>query len=407
MIRRGGFGTRLLERAAIYHPFDDFETCGAIHVHSISVGETQLAIKLIRKWREADPQQAFVIATGTATGHHLATSATLDGVRVTYSPLDFRSCVNRYLKRFEPTAIILVEAEVWPHLVLACHKRSIPIHLINARLSPRSARRFHRFAPFVAPMFRRLNGICIQESSDAACWENLGIPRDRIHHTGSLKFDPMGADPPARRPEFSSILARFGHNRPVILASSTHPKEEAWIATAIRASHPHALAIIVPRHAERRHEVAADLAKSGFLPILRSNLHGDFHSPDAVLVIDTTGELRDWTAHADVVIIGKSFLARGGQNPCEAIQAGKPVIVGPFMENFQPLTHQLLSAQAILGATGQSGLSSSIAHALKTDQSATLVQKSMATLDVHRGATLRTMNYIRRSIQSPPLDTNQ
>jgi len=397
MARRGGFGTGLHERLAIYTSAPDFEPCGAVHIHSVSVGETQLALKLIRKWREIDPRQSFVIATGTATGHAVATAADIDGVRVTYSPLDFPGCVRRYLNRYEPSAIVLIEAEVWPHLVLACERRAIPIHLVNARLSPGSARRFIRLAAWVEPMFRRLAGVCVQEAGDIDVWQRLGLPESRVHHTGSLKFDPTGGGLPNQRPEFADILNSFGADRPVVLASSTHSGEEAWIASAIHLAAPQALPVIVPRHAERREEVAAALNEAGFQPVLRTNPKGETTAENAVLIIDTTGELRDWTAHADVVIIGKSFLTRGGQNPCEAIQAGKPVITGPHMDNFQPLSNHLLEKHGILQATDQSSLANAIRQALDADAAMQMTARAADVLAIHEGATGRIIQHIRNT----------
>lgn len=396
MARRGGFATRLHERLAIYTDAKDFEPCGAIHVHSVSVGETQLALKLIRQWRKLDPEQAFVIATGTATGHAVASAAALDNLRVTYAPLDFPGCVRRYLGRFEPRAIVMVEAEVWPHLVLACARRAIPMHLVNARLSPRSARRFTRLAAWVRPMFQKLDSVCTQETEDIDVWQKLGVAKGRVHHTGSLKFDPAGGGLPAQRPEFAEILESLGANRPIVLASSTHPGEEAWIAAAIREADPRALPVIVPRHAERREEVAAALRDAGFHPILRTRFDKPTSADNAILVIDTTGELRDWTAHADAVIIGKSFFARGGQNPCEAIQACRPVITGPHMDNFQPLASRLLAEGAILEATDAAALTAAIRRALDPAQATHMTARATAVLASHEGATSRIIHHIRR-----------
>lgn len=389
MLRRGGFGTRLGERAAIYTTPLEGEPSGAVHVHAVSVGEVFLALKLIRQWLINEPERRFVLATGTATGHAVATAANLAGLRVTYSPLDFPSMVRRYLNRFEPSQIVLIEAEVWPHLLLASRARSIPVRLVNARMSPRSARRFARFAAWLRPIYRLLDAVAIQEPADAAIWETLGIPRQKIHDTGSLKFDPGSGELPTPRPEFQKILDAFGANRPVVLAASTHAGEEAWIAKAIRAADPTALAVIVPRHAERRAEVKAELENAGFEAVLSSKFAPPHQSEAACLVVDTTGELRDWTAHARAVIIGKSFLSTGGQNPCEAILAGKPVICGPHMENFQPLVSRLIATGGALVANDSEELARAILTALDPQKSQVLTQHATALLAHHAGATQR------------------
>jgi len=390
MLKRGGFGTRLGERAAIYTTEAEFEPHGAVHIHAVSVGEALLALKLIREWLRQEPQRRFVLATGTATGHQVAKSAAIANVRVTYAPLDFRFMVRRYLKRFEPAQIVLIEGEAWPHLLLACRKRGIPVSLVNARMSPRSARRYRKCAAWLRPLFSMLDAVAIQETEDAEIWRELGVPPERIHHTGSLKFDPGGGAHSVRRPEFQEMLAAFGESRPIILAASTHTGEDAWIAAAILAATPDALPVIVPRHAERRAEVKTELERAGFDVVLRSQFRPPAPSGDRrhVLVIDSTGELRDWTAHADVVIIGKSFLATGGQNPAEAILAHKPVIFGPHMENFQPLADRLVAANGCIRAADENGLRAAILTVLNP-QAASMTRSASEILKRHEGATRR------------------
>lgn len=401
MLRRGGFGTRLGERAAIYTTPLEYEPCGAVHFHAVSVGESLLALKLIREWRLAEPERRFVLATGTATGHAVATAADIPGLRVTYSPLDFHWMVRSYLNRFEPSQIVLVEGEVWPHLLRECERRDIPVRLVNARMSPRSARRFRKFAAWLRPIYRLLDAVGIQEPEDAAIWETLGIDGTRIHVTGSLKFDPGSGLLPTRRPGFQEILDAFGKNRPVVLAASTHAGEDSFIASAIREADPAALPVIVPRHAERRAEVKDDLVRAGFEVILRS-AHAPANNPAvACLVVDSTGELRDWTAHADAVVIGKSFLSDGGQNPTEAILAGVPVLFGTHMENFQPLVSRLLTAGGAISASTREELSAGISTALDPAKAREMTGRASTLLARHHGATRRILTLL--SPEKPPI----
>ena len=342
MGRRGGFGSGLRERFSIYKRPEEAEPCGEVHLHSVSVGETMIALKLIRAWKIREPGKRFVVAVGTATGHAVAKEAAIEGVRVTYAPFDFPVCVGRYLERFEPCQIVLVEGEAWPHLLLECQKRGIPVRLVNARLSPRSERRYRKVASLVQPVFGMLDAVAAQEPSDIARWEALGVAREKITVTGSSKFDPGAAAMPAMREEFSAMIDPFGKGRPVILAASTHGNEEGWLGNVLH--NIPALYAVVPRHAERRAEVRAALEGEGYEVVLRSNYHSPRDPLNACLVIDSTGELRDWTAHATMVIIGKSILGTGGQNPAEAILARKPLLFGPHMENFEPLASSLVAS---------------------------------------------------------------
>ena len=396
MLRRGGLGTQLGERAGIYSTPLEGEPCGAVHFHAVSVGEALLALKLIREWRLTEPDRRFVLATGTATGHAVATEAGIAGLRVTYSPLDFRWMVRRYLMRFEPAQIVLIEGEVWPHLLLACEKRNIPVRLVNARMSTRSARRFAKFAAWLRPIYRLLDTVAIQETADAAIWQMLGIEQENLTITGSLKFDPNSGTRPTRRPKFQEMIDRFGKGRPVILAASTFPGEEILIARAIRAAVPGALPIIVPRHAERRLDVKADLTQAGFEVILRSDFSPPSLQAAPCFVIDSTGELHDWTAHADVVVIGKSFLSTGGQNPCEAILAEKPVIFGPHMGNFQPLASRLSDHGGCLSAEDQDQLENALVTALDPVKARQMTAAASLLLARHEGATLRILKLLQR-----------
>lgn len=389
MLRRGGFGTALNERVGLYFEPADFEPSRAIHLHAISVGETITALKLLREWKNTYPETRFVLATGTATGHQTASDATIPDLRVTYAPLDFPWMIRSYLNRFQPAQIILIEGETWPNLLRLAQKRHIPVSLANARVSPRSAKRFNFFAPYLRPFFSRLTCVCIQEKTHRPLWQNLGIAPQNIHLTGSIKFDPQSSSIPEPRADFREMLAAFGKGRPIILAASTFPGEEVLIAAAIRDADPNALPVIVPRHAERRQEVSLTLTQAGFHVTLRSVFETPLQTETAVFVIDTTGELATWTAHADVVIIGKSFLSTGGQNPAEAILANKPLILGPHMENFQPLVRHLHAAEAALLARDSKEISTTILRALNPMIAEKLTQRATTILTSHNGATKR------------------
>lgn len=396
MLKRGGFGTHLGERAAIYKHLLEYETCGAVHFHAVSVGEAMLALKLIREWKISEPDRSFVLATGTATGHAVASAAEISGLRVTYSPLDFQWMVRRYLDRFEPSQIVLLESEVWPHLLLECQRRNIPVRLVNARMSPRSSRRITRFAAWLRPIYSLLDTVAIQFPADADIWKALGITESRIHLTGSLKFDPSSGPLPTRREEFQQILDATHPNSPIILAASTHAGEDVYIASAIRQAQPNARIVLVPRHAERADAVKTQLEYAGFFVTLRSSFLNNSHAvpSDSILLIDTTGELRDWTAHADIVIIGKSFLSSGGQNPCEAILAEKPLLFGPHMENFQPLAQQLINDGGALCARTQDELATAVRRALDPATAATMTRSASQQLAQHAGATCRILSLL-------------
>ncbi|MFC4993276.1 3-deoxy-D-manno-octulosonic acid transferase [Rubritalea tangerina] len=392
MLKRGGFGTGLLERIGIYDESVDFEPSGVVYIHAVSVGEVLIALKLIASWQNMYSEDSIVLAPTTATGHAVAVEQAPSNVRVIYSPVDLPWVVGGMLKRFEPKQLVLIESEVWPNLLAMAHERRIPITVGNARLSPRSERRYQKVRGLVAPIFGLFDKVGVPDAADSERWQSIGVSRKAIEVTGSIKFDQAGAVAPRCRPEFQEMLDAFGRGRKVVMALSTHAGEEAMVAEAMLEEE--GLCVIVPRHAERRDEVRGDLERLGYEVILRSQFRVPRNPESACFVIDSTGELRDWTAHADVAIIGKSFLGIGGQNPTEAVAAGVPVITGPDMSNFEPLVSMLREVGGIecLGSGAEIGEAVRRALSGACSQGVAAAQQ---VLELHQGATRRTVEALR------------
>ncbi|MBE6435921.1 MAG: hypothetical protein E7030_06925 [Akkermansiaceae bacterium] len=392
MKKRGGFGTGLSERFGIYKRPKSEEPQGGLYVHAVSVGEVFIALKFIREWRKTH-QEPVVLATSTATGHQVVRDAALPGVRALYSPLDVPGLSGRCLSRFNPKAVVLIEAELWPNFAEACHRRRIPMLMLNARLSPRSEGRYRKVRGITSLLFSRLTALGAQNEKDKGRFAGIGVNEDIITVTGSIKFDVLGDTPAAPRAEFKDLLRTISGGKPVVLAASTHAGEEALIATAVREAG--AFPLIVPRHAERRADVVKDLTAAGFHPVLRTEKKFPAPlPPNLCYVADTTGELRDWTALADAAVIGKSFLARGGQNPVEAIAARVPVVFGPDMTNFADLV-TLLNAENSVWQCEKEELAATLAKIL-TDKAEASARKERAyrALSVHSGATRRSVELV-------------
>lgn len=389
MKRRGGFGTGLSERFGIYRCPASAEPKGGLYVHAVSVGEVFIALKFIREWIKTHPEPV-VLATSTATGHQVVRDAALPGVRPLYSPLDVPGLPGRCLSRFQPKAVVLIEAELWPNFAEVCHRRHIPLVMLNARLSPRSEGRYKKVRSLTSLLFSRLNALGAQNENDATRFAGIGVNADIIRVTGSIKFDVMGDAPTGKRADFVDIIDTLRQGRPVVLAASTHAGEEALIATAARNAG--AFPLIVPRHAERRADVVKDLQAAGFSPILRTKGELPAEVPShACYVADTTGELRDWTALADVAIIGKSFYAKGGQNPVEAIAARVPVITGPDMTNFLDLVALLEANQGIWRCNAET-LEATLTSVLQNKKECTeRTEHAYKALHIHTGATQRSV----------------
>jgi 3-deoxy-D-manno-octulosonic-acid transferase len=394
MLRRGNYRNKFGQRLGFY----DRETRAALAagpqtwLHAVSVGEVMVALKLASKMKEHEPSLRIALTTTTTTGFALARKQAPEWIEVLYTPLDFWPIMRRAFEIIRPTRVVLVEAEVWPNLTAIAHRKKIPIALVNARLSPRSERRFRKFNYFVRPYFQKLDLICVPEQDDVARWVSLGVDSTRIHPVGSIKFDPTNVAP---RPEMPrAVLDKLGIDpaRPILLDGSTHPGEEeilARIFQQLRREFPALFLIIAPRHVERTREIAAQLRALGVSSIRRSEA-GTASAADCLL-LDTTGELRDWYSVATVVFMGKSLTARGGQNPVEAIVADRPVVFGPHMENFASLARVLVAAGGALQPNDELALTTDLEALLRNPgERERLVRQARGVLDTHRGATERT-----------------
>ncbi len=396
--RRGGTGKDISERFGRYRIPAPAEPKGGVYVHAVSVGEVFIALKWIRNLR-AEHECPVILATSTATGLQIARAANIADLRVIFSPLDIPCIVRAVMRRFEPRVVVLIEAELWPNQGVVCRKLGIPMVMLNARLSPRSERRFAAIRPFTRVLFSYLSALGAQNEHDAERFVGIGVKREIIAVTGSIKFDVLGDTPPAPRRDFADILRRLAGTRPIVLACSTHTSEERLIAEAARAVG--AFPLIVPRHMERRAEVVHDLRSAGFSPILRSSNAPlpENPPPNVCYVADTTGELREWTALSHVAVIGKSFLADGGQNPVEAIAARVPVVVGPHMSNFADLVSLLLSRDAILRCQPDE-LPATLKRIFDAPQeSSARTERAYLTLSVHSGATQRSTQLVKPRLE--------
>jgi 3-deoxy-D-manno-octulosonic-acid transferase len=321
-------------------------------------------------------------------------------MEVIYSPLDFLPIMQRAFRLIRPRQIVLVEAEVWPNLAALARARSIPLALVNARLSPRSERRFLRFRFAVAPIFRLLDLVCAQEPEDVERWQSLGIPAARIHPVGSIKFDPDEITIHAQVPCDVLHTYHVDENRPVLLGGSTHAGEEEILADAflnLRRLIPSLFLIIAPRHVERSREIYSMLQARGLKVALRTGSNSSTAPAPDCLLLDSTGELCDWYSVATVVFVGKSLTARGGQNPVEPIAANCPVIFGPHMENFASLAGSLLQAHGAIEVIDRPALEKNVAGLLHDPSlRARLVENARNVLRRHRGATRQTTELLVR-----------
>ena len=418
MFRRGDFRAHFGQRFGWYAQDARLRLAGGpprLWLQAVSVGEMLVALKLVQALRAQVPGLPLILSTTTTTGFRLAKERAGPNVEVVYSPIDLRPVVRRTFRILRPAAVVIVDGGLWPNQLWEARRQGLPTALVNARLSPRSERRFRRFPRLSAAIFESLGLVCVSEPTDPPRWTALGVPSARIRYTGSIKYDDeapgapaAGEQPsPGTPPHLHALLVAAGiaPDRPVLLGGSTHAGEELILAKtylALRQTHPALVLMIAPRHVERTEAIIEELKPLGVAVIRRTTLQAAVTArssaaafPAGVLILDTTGELKDWYAAATLVFIGKSLTAVGGQNPAEAISAGKPVIVGPHMENFADLMRSLLAADAIVQVPAASGLLSAC-HRLLGDAAARtrLATAADQQLKAHRGAARRSAAWL-------------
>jgi 3-deoxy-D-manno-octulosonic-acid transferase len=326
-------------------------------IHGASMGEARSALPLLAALRAPYPDLSVLFTTGSRTSAEML-ARELDGGRAFHQfvPLDVPRWVARFLDHWRPDAALWLESELWPNLLGALATRGIPAALINARLTERSARRWESAGRVFAPPLEAFALALAQSEADAERLRRLGFAHASA--LGNLKHDapPLPADESA----LAALRAAIGA-RPVWLAASTHPREEAEILAAhsrLRATHPEALLILAPRHAERGPDIAAACEAAG-LPAAR---RAASQAPDravprlAVYVADTMGEMGLLYRAAPLVFVGGSLEAHGGQNPLEPARLGAALAFGPSMENFAELARDLEACGAARRVTDAESL---------------------------------------------------
>lgn len=336
ILKRGDVNNYLKQRLGIYS--DDLKLKinekRCVWIHAVSVGEMYVAINFLNKAREHYDNVNYVISSTTPTAYKILSSNKKDNDISIYFPLDFYWIIKKVIKTINPIEVILVENECWPNLIWQLSKNSIPISLINGRVSQETFDRYINFLWFSKNIFSCLDKCIMQQAIDAERLILLGANPDKVLVSGNLKFD-YSHDIPDRK-----LLDLFGRmkktNQKIILASSTWPGEELIMAKVwkkLKIEFPSLILILVPRHIERSPDIIKELKNIGCEVVLRSNSINNEYID--IWLLDSTGELQSLYNDADIVFVGKSLYEKGGQSPIEAASRGCVLITGPNMNNFQ------------------------------------------------------------------------
>lgn len=358
-----------------------------IWVHAVSVGETVAIAPLVRRLLVRYPSHRILLTNMTPTGAEQVRQFFGEQVEQRFCPWDLPLALRAFLRRTRPALCIIVETELWPNLVDQCARAGVPVLLANARLSTRSARGYDRFAALTRPMLSQLSLVAAQGEADGERFAALGMPRERIEVTGSIKFD---LQPDAEKISAGRALRRqLGAGRPVLIGASTHGGEDEILLQswqALRSSHPDLVLILVPRHPERFESVARLCAEYSSNLVRRSSGQSPGSETD-ILLGDTMGELMLFYAAADIAVVGGSFSGTGGHNPLEPAALGVPVVMGPDCFNFQQITAALTEAGGLRRVENGAALQRTLAELLADGEARQRMGRSAeAFVAANRGA---------------------
>jgi 3-deoxy-D-manno-octulosonic-acid transferase len=363
-------------------------------IHAVSVGETRAAQSLVAALRQRYPQHRILFTHMTPTGRATSFALFGDEVMRAYLPYDTPWAMQRFLRHFRPALGIVMETELWPNLVAACRAQKVPLLLVNARLSEKSARGYARFPALTRQTLAGLTAVAAQSETDATRLAALGAQDVQV--LGNLKFD---IEPPAPQLALGRLLRQRAGNRTVLLAASTREGEEALILDAFTEHAGNMLLLIVPRHPQRFAEVAA-LVEARGLRLQRRSDEAAVAATTQVWLGDSMGEMFAYYAACDIAFIGGSLLDYGSQNMIEACAVGRPVLIGPSTYNFAQVATDAISAGAALTVADAAGLLGA-AQKLAADDAKQLSMAAAgrAFAERHRGATERTMALISRAMR--------
>jgi 3-deoxy-D-manno-octulosonic-acid transferase len=367
----------------------------AVWVHAVSVGEVLAARPLIRALRQRLRGHRIVLSTTTATGQALARRTVPEADAVFFAPFDWPAPVRHALAAVRPALLVLVETELWPNLIRQARRAGSRVAVVNGRISPRSFRRYRVVRALLRRVLAEVDLFLMQAEAHAARIRALGAPPGRVRVTGNLKFDALRDEPQA--PEALRRLLLDGRPAGALwVAGSTVAGEEEHVLHAlgeVRARVSDVRLVLAPRHPERFAEVAALVERAGFAGARRSALGDRPWTDGDVLVLDTMGELAHVYPLATVVFVGGSLEPAGGHNVLEPAVAGKAVIVGPHMENFQEIADEFSGHDALVRVASAGELGAAVAGLLADpERRRALGERARALVVRNRGALAGTLD---------------
>ena len=322
-------------------------------LHCASVGEVNTVLPLLHELHQRNPQQNFLITTNTPTGADIVIRQQQPYLFHAYLPFDWILSVTLFISTIKPKALYVLETELWPNLFSVCHTRKVPVVIINGRLSPKTTATFKWVRKVLGQLLQLTDHIYARSEADHDAFIKLGANKHKVSLIGNLKYSP----PSSHAIEKPQVSGEY------VVAASTHADEEIQILKCwLKLDRPELL-VIAPRHPERREEILKQITSLTEMIAVRSR-NDTITETTKVYLLDTVGELNNWFAGARLVIMGGTFIPRGGHNLLEPAHFGKAVIFGPSMENFYEEVRLMLNKHAAVQVTSIDQLCEQLQHFL-------------------------------------------
>jgi len=361
-------------------------------LHCASVGEVNAALPLLHELHRRNPQQNFLVTTNTPTGGEIVIRQQQPYLFHAYLPFDWMLSVTLFVSTIKPTALYILETELWPNLFSICHTNKVPIVIINGRLSPKTTSTYKWVRKVLGQLLRLTDHIYARSEADQAAFIKLGASKTKVSLIGNLKYSPPS----------SNALEKPKVSGEYIVAASTHADEEIQILQCWMKLDRNELLVIAPRHPERRDEILKQITSLTDKVAVRSR-NDEITASTRVYLLDTVGELNNWYADARLVIMGGSFISRGGQNLLEPAHFGKAVLFGPSMENFYAETRLMLSKHAAVQVASVDKLCDQLQHFLTNPDALQSLENNVAEAT----AGFRHIVDDYADIISPRMDANE
>lgn len=373
-----------------------------IWFHAVSVGEAEALFPLVKLILRHHPDARLLITTTTPTGSARVKAVLQETVEHVYLPYDIPCAIKRFMHCFKPKMAVIMETEIWPNLFAYCGKNNIPLYIINARLSEKSAKGYQKLPALVFPTLANVKLIAAQTQDDAQRFATIGAKANAIKVPGNIKFDITISNELIE--QGLQFKADYFSGRFVWLIASTHKDEEIIfidIYKKIKQRIPELLLVIVPRHPERFNEVKK-LSEQHQLAVARRSVNENCHQQTDVYLVDTMGELKLFYAASDVAFVGGSMVPVGGHNILEAAAVGTPALFGPYMTNFKDIAEGMLRQNAAIQCQNNSEIINAI-NTLYTNSAyrQLLVEKGKNFVSQNQGALTSLFDILNQDIIPP------